>query len=603
MPMPLRPPRFSPGLRAKLFLATLSLAAIPLVGIGYVREMEALLTEQQEQNLLAAARAIATALNDRPALLKLKPEDPVLKREREEALRAIAGDGTATGGAAVIAIENTAEPPPVSEQVESIVSALNRAKSRIWVIDKRYRLLALAGSLRAPDTAAAPQPKAGTAPKPLVDKGSSPVSWWESTETTLLRPLYERLLTRPTEQFDDSLPEDTIVSGSEVLRAFAGSGATRWRATPDNRARILSAAHPVWAGDEVVAVVVVEESGNAIASFTNRAFEKLITATLAAFAAVAAIMLLFASRLAQRIRALRDEAESAVDGEGRMQGAVRTLTASGASGDEIGDLSRSFSRLLGRLGQHHDYLESLGSRITHEFRTPVAVVQSSLDNLAMQPLPAEARAYMQRAQDGIHRLNLLVTRLGEARRVESAIAQSTRECYDLQTVVTGCVEGYRAAYGSHAFQCATPQGPVMVQGAPELLAQALDKLIANAVSFATRGTPIRVSLTADDEWAHLAVANQGPPLPPGPTDQLFDSMTSIRDEAAPGSALPVDEEAAPITTQPAEPHLGLGLYIVRLVATFHGGTCEARNQAGPEGQPGVAVLMHLPVQSGSTSLS
>ncbi len=601
--MPVLPIRFSPGLRAKLFLATLSLAAIPLVGIGYVREMESLLIAQQEQNLLAAARAIATALNDRPALLRLKPEDPVLKREREEALRTIAGDGTATSGTTVIAIDSVAEPLPVAEQVESIVSTLNRAKSRIWVIDKRYRLLALAGSLKTPEAGSNAQPKGGPAPKPLVDKGSSPITWWEASEATLLRPLYERLLTRPTEQFDDSLPEDTIVSGSEVLRAFAGSGATRWRATPDNRARILSAAHPVWAGDEVVAVVVVEESGNAIASFTNRAFEKLITATLAAFGVVAAIMLLFASRLAQRIRALRDEAEAAVDAEGRMQGAVRTLAASGASGDEIGDLSRSFSRLLGRLGQHHDYLENLGSRITHEFRTPVAVVQSSLDNLAMQPLPAEARAYMQRAQDGIRRLNLLITRLGEARRVESAIAQSSREAYDLQAVVTGCVEGYRAAYENQVFLCATPQEPVLVRGAPELLAQALDKLIANAVSFARSGTAIRITLTADKQLAHLEVANQGPSLPPGPPDQLFDSMTSIRDEAPPESAQPVDAGAPPIRTPLAEPHLGLGLYIVRLVATFHGGSCAARNQSGPNGESGVAVTLHLPVQSGSTLLS
>ena len=52
-------PRLRIGLTAKLLMVTASLAAIPLVGVGYVREMEALLIEQQEQNLLAAARAIA----------------------------------------------------------------------------------------------------------------------------------------------------------------------------------------------------------------------------------------------------------------------------------------------------------------------------------------------------------------------------------------------------------------------------------------------------------------------------------------------------------------------------------------------------------------
>ena len=143
----------------------------------------------------------------------------------------------------------------------------------------------------------------------------------------------------------------------------------------------------------------------------------------------------------------------------------------------------------------------------------------------------------------------------------------------------------------------------MVQGAPELLAQALDKLIANAVSFATHGTPIRVTLTADEQMAHLEVANQGPFLPPGPPDQLFDSMTSIRDEAAKAGHAPAGQEAAQTESPPAEPHLGLGLYIVRLVATFHAGTCEARNQAGPSGEPGVAVILHLPVKSGSTLLS
>ena len=69
-------PRLRIGLTAKLLMVTVSLAAIPLVGVGYVREMEGLLREQQEQNLLAAARAVATALNDRPTIKRLLPRPP-----------------------------------------------------------------------------------------------------------------------------------------------------------------------------------------------------------------------------------------------------------------------------------------------------------------------------------------------------------------------------------------------------------------------------------------------------------------------------------------------------------------------------------------------
>ncbi len=578
------------GLKAKLLLVTLSLAAIPLVGIGYVREMEALLIEQQEANLLAAARAIATALNERPALLKLKPPDPVLRREKEDAINTMLNAGaTATGeaqvsndappqtAAQIIATEASADPRAVSDEVENIVASLNRRGTRVWMIDKRFALLALAGTLksatgRRPETIGAGGSGRTDARKPLADNASGPSTWWEKTEDWLLRPLYQRLLTRPTEDFDDALPEDAIVSGSEVTRALAGNGATRWRATPDNRARILSAAHPVWAGNEVVAAVVVEESGNAIASFTSRALEKLITATLAVFVLVAGVMLLFATRLAGRVRRLRDEAESAIDAQGR----VRALTAGSTASDEIGDLSRSFSQLLERLAQYHDYLENLGARITHEFRTPVTVVRSSLDNLAMQPLPDEARDYMQRANEGLKRLDNLISRMGEARRIEQSLRDGERSSYDIRTVINGCIEGYRSAAPQQVFDAHIAPDALLVSGSPDLLAQAFDKLIANAMSFALPGSVIVISLQPIDAEAVLEVGNDGPLLPDGPALRLFDSMVSIR----------ADDASA------TEPHLGLGLYVVRLVAQFHHGSAAARNRAD---ESGVVFSVRLPL--------
>jgi two-component system, OmpR family, sensor histidine kinase ChvG len=605
-------PRLRIGLTAKLLMVTVSLAAIPLVGVGYVREMEGLLREQQEQNLLAAARAVATALNDRPTIKRLLPRPPapqpvpsaetatVAPRASPAAAapantasasespaanpatpglspsEAVAtptppsGTSVATAHPAeppsatisqrVIAAEEPATPVQASEEVDAIIASLNRAKSRIWVVDRKRQLLGLAGSLRG-----------GTAAAATTDK---PVSVWERLEETLLRPLYQRLLARPNEDFDDSLPETAITSGPEVERALTGIAGARWRNTPDDRAVILSAAHPVFAGDSVVAAVVVEETTNAIQTFTARALEKLISATLAVFVIVAAIMLLFASRLASRVRRLRDEAESAVDAHGR----VRELTTASRSSDEIGDLSRSFSQLLERLAQYHDYLENMGARLTHEFRTPVAVVRSSLDNLAMQNLPDEARAYMRRAEEGLARLNKLITRLSEARRLEHALREGERVVYDAREVVSGCVEGYRAAYPHMAFETRIMETPAMLDGSPDLLAQALDKLASNAVSFGRLHTPIIVSVRNDEGAIAIEVENTGPLLPDAADDpqrvRLFDSMISLREGSADG-----------------EPHLGLGLYVVRLVAEFHHGGASARNRADGSG---VVVGMRLP---------
>jgi dedicated sortase system histidine kinase len=595
-------PRLSVGLRTKLFLMIAVIAAIPAIGVGYVREMESLLREQQEQNLLAAARALAAALNDRPAMRRLRAPSPPPEVSRTVTGPATVPNVAAGPGAAgpppetavpatpeaaspsgesvpppapsvaaaqppalpkppaLIATEENAAPESVGDQVEAIVTSLNRSRSRVWVVDRRYRLLALAGSVRANPSEATPD---------------TPPSVWNWLEGTLLRPLYAMILKRPTEDFDDSLPETAISSGSEVERALAGVAGARWRQTSDNRAVIVSAAHPVFAGDTVVAAVVVEESTNAIQSFTARAFEKLISATLGVFVVVALFLLVFASRLAGRIRRLRDEAESAVDAHGR----VRALTTASRAGDEIGDLSRSFSQLLERLARYHDYLEQLGARITHEFRTPVAVVRSSLDNLAMQKLPEESREYMRRAEEGLARLSKLITRMSEARRLEQVVGEGEREVYDVREVVAGCVDGYRAAYPQQTFETRIEAAPARVDGSPDLLAQALDKLASNAVGFAAAGTPVTVSVRAEGGEVVIAVENTGPKLPEAPDDpdreRLFDSMISLREGSSDG-----------------EPHLGLGLYVVRLVSEFHHGRATAENRADGLG---VVVAMRLPM--------
>lgn len=102
----------------------------------------------------------------------------------------------------------------------------------------------------------------------------------------------------------------------------------------------------------------------------------------------------------------------------------------------------------------------------------------------------------------------------------------------------------------------------MVEGVPDALAQLLDKLVENASDFAPPETAIRVHVTSDPRAARLAVENSGPPLAEETLGRLFDSMVTLRaaDQARVDGA-----------------HLGLGLYIVRLIAEFHGGRVRASN--------------------------
>ena len=499
-------------LRAKMVLVALVLAVIPLVGYLHVKQMEQLLREGQEQALLATARAIATALHDRPQLLELR-----------------AGQ-------------------PASGEMELILKSLARADSRIWIVDQQQRLLALAGDLKK------------TAP---LEEGSGPIDF----AIRLVRPITSFILERPSNDFDDALPEEEIVNGPVATSALQGVAARRWRQTPDSRAVILSASYPVWDGERVVAAVVAEETTNRIRSVYNRAMEQVVAVTLIAFLAGGLVLLAFASRLSTRLLRLRDEAEAAIDSQGR----VRKLIAGSAAGDEIGDLSRSFSTVLERLAQYNRYLESMAGRLSHELRTPIAVVRSSLENLKLQRMPAETTVYLERANDGLKRLDTLLTRMSEATRLEQAVRETPRERFDARQVVQGCAY----AYPNKKIEIDLPQAATNLRGAPDLYAQMLDKLIANATDFATGDEPIRVRLEAREGHANLTVSNRGPRLPEAMAGKLFESMVSVR----PGN--------------PAqEPHLGLGLYIVRLAAEFHGGTAQAMDR---EDGSGVVIKVRTPL--------
>lgn len=518
-------------LRAKVALVALVLLVLPWAGWLYVREMERFLLVAQEEALSATARAIATALHERPKLLAYRARgESELRAEAERELQRL------TGG--VIEEEAGAREGAADGEIAAILKGLERASSRIWVVSRDYRVLALAGSLKRQDP-----PPPGLAQRAL--------GW---------------LLAPPTEEFDDAIAEDAVAAGREVAAALQGAAATRTRNTHDGRAVVLSAAQPIWVGDQVHGAVVVEETTNRIASLRSRALERLLVVTLAAFALVAAVLLGFATRISNRIRRLSDEAEAAIDARGRV---TRLTTASDAA-DEIGDLSRSFTTVLGRLARYNAYLEALAGRLSHELRTPVAVVRSSLENLHGARTPEETRIYVARAEEGLARLSTILSRMTEASRLEQGLSAASRERFDAAEVVRGCAEGYRLAYAPRRFELSIPAEPVPVLGAPDLLAQMLDKLVENAADFAADGTAVRISLTRD---ARLRVENQGPSLPDAIRDSLFDSMVSLRGVASDGV-----------------PHLGLGLYIARLIAEFHGGRLRAENLPGQSGAAFEAIL-------------
>ena len=247
--------------------------------------------------------------------------------------------------------------------------------------------------------------------------------------------------------------------------------------------------------------------------------------------------------------------------------------------DEIGDLSRSFSTAVSRLSQYNHYLENMSSRLSHELRTPIAVVRTSLENLSMQQqLPDQTNAYIDRAQQGLNRLNLILTNMSEATRLEEMLKNTEKVKFNFYDVLNGCIQGYRQIYQDHNFEIIAEKEVAFIDGSPEHIAQLLDKVVCNAIEF-SQDKRIILSLEQSAGFLQLHISNNGQYLPKQMTERLFDSMISIRENH-------IDN------IKDKRPHLGLGLYIARLICEFHQGKIQASNHHNPQG---VTISVKFPL--------
>jgi len=518
-------PRVTLGIRAQLLLVLTVFAAIPFLGVAYIRELEDVLRSAQERELAGTAQAVATALHDRPRLFDAAPQ------------------WLMKGGTPPLDLVDAAAATRVADdsgnELAQILQGLTRTTARIRVVDREQKVIASAGTLKRSDDA--------LPPPDFIER--------------VLHPLYAHVLDQPSEDFREETPATISPSRREVVSALDGIASTARRAGSDPRVTIVSAAYPIWVGDRVRGAVIAEETTNAVLAARNHAFERLFTIVLATLLLGSLALTLYATWLTSRIRRLRNDADTAIDAQGRLTGELAGSTAK----DEIGDLARGIAGVLTRLSDYASYQEQMAGRLSHELRTPLAVVRSSLDNLRQTAMPADARVYVERAQGGIDRLAHILTRMSEATRLEGALADTLRERFDVGVLAGACVDGYRVVYPQRRIEFDALGEPVMIDGAPELVAQLLDKLVANAVEFAT-DDPVQVTLAPAHDGIHLAVSNVGPLLPAKMQGRLFDSMVSVRQG-------PRDHE----------PHLGLGLYIVRLCAKFHGATTHADDRADGRG--------------------
>jgi signal transduction histidine kinase len=284
-----------------------------------------------------------------------------------------------------------------------------------------------------------------------------------------------------------------------------------------------------------------------------------VIAGVAAVAIALALVQLLAHGMTFPLREMVSAAQAMARGD-----YSRRVTAT--SRDEVGDLARAFNSMAGELAAVDRMRRDLVANVSHELRTPIGALRAKLENL-VDGVEAADRKTLDAMLRQVERLGNLVEQLLDLSRLESGAVPLERSTFQAAPLLDGVVEEWRTRAeirDVRIVSAAEPDG-LELDGDAERLRQVLANLVANAVRHSPRGGKVLVRACREDGHAVLEVVDEGPGIPPGEAERVFERF--YRSDQARSS-----EEGGS----------GLGLAIARWIVELHGGTIKAED-ADPHG--------------------
>nr|WP_320132432.1 sensor histidine kinase KdpD [uncultured Holophaga sp.] len=219
---------------------------------------------------------------------------------------------------------------------------------------------------------------------------------------------------------------------------------------------------------------------------------------------------------------------------------------------------------------------ALLSSVSHDLRTPLGGITGAASTLLEEDegrLDAGTRReLLVTIHEEAQRLHRLVSNLLDVTRIESGILELKKEWVPVEELVGAALDSLESVLGGREVRLQLPAGLPLVPVDTILAEQALINLLENAHKYSPMDKAIEVRAWATDRALTLAVLDQGPGIPAGQEERIFEKLVRLEQ---PGS----------------RPGAGLGLAICRGIMEAHGGRIQASNRPGG----GAQFLLSLPL--------
>jgi len=218
---------------------------------------------------------------------------------------------------------------------------------------------------------------------------------------------------------------------------------------------------------------------------------------------------------------------------------------------------------------------SLLSSVSHDLKTPLAAIAGASSSLleAKAIDPETRRELLETVSDEATRLNRLLENILQMSKLDAGAATPNKQWHVLEEIVGSALHRTRHELAQHDVTVRLPTDLPLLLVDGLLLEQVFVNLLENAARYTPPRTPITISAAVDGRWVRIAVADEGPGLPAGSEQHIFDKFFRAAPSADAGRGS------------------GLGLAICRAIVQAHGGTISAANR--PSG--GAEFILKLPL--------